>query len=64
MNSSAFREVRSVNTDVLDECRRGYNCDKENVSAFYPEYKTQQASRYQAPAPQEDGNMLRGMLNE
>ena len=65
MNMSAFREVRGVNADVLEELRRGGFNEKENTSTFYPEYKSQSASNYQlrTPAPQEDNEMLRGMLN-
>ena len=66
MNLSAFREVRGVNADVLEELRRGGFNEKENTSTFCPEYKSQSASNYQlrTPAPQEDNEMLRGMLNQ
>ena len=65
VNQSAYREVRAVNTDVLEEFKRGFFNEKENTSTFCPDYKSQSASNYQlkTPSPQEDNVMLRSMLN-
>lgn len=66
MNQSAFREVKSVNTDILEEFKRSCHFDKENASTYCPDYKSQQAStnNLHSLAPQEDGSMLKSMLNE
>jgi hypothetical protein len=54
-----------VNSDLLDELRRGLYGDKENASTFCPEYKSQQGSHYNLhSSAQEDASTLRSMLNE
>jgi len=65
MNQSAFREIRGVNAEVLDELRRGGYNEKENTSTFCPDYKSHSASNYQlrTSSPQDDSVMLRSMLN-
>ena len=49
MNSSAFKEVRGTNYDIVEELRRNYRpIEKENVSPFIG-YQPTQASAYEMP---------------
>jgi hypothetical protein len=65
MNHSAFREIKSVNSDVLEDLRRSLYGSKENASTYCPDYKSQ-ASHYNlhSPATREDSASLRSLLNE
>lgn len=64
MNEEAISQIRSVNSEVLDEFRRGYNYyDKDAVSTHAP--KSHRGSMYdlRTSAPQED-YQVRKQLNQ
>ena len=63
MNKSAFRDVATINNDVIEEFRRNYIYDKENVSAFAPETKSHYGSfNYQVPSTHDESSMLKARM--
>lgn len=72
MNDEALREVRSVNSEIIEDYRRNHPFESKsnllNTSAAYTaDLKSANASTFDlraSPAPQDDSLMLRGRLNE
>lgn len=70
MNDEALREVRSVNSEIIEDFRRGHTyASKENLlgasTAYAPDTRSVNVSSFDLRAPaQDDALSLRGRLNE
>lgn len=65
MNDEAISQIRSVNSDVLDEFRRMHSVyEKDGASTYAPGTRSHRGSHdYRVLAPQDDIN-TRAQLNE